>query len=316
MNAHPSIFPVAMATVAVLAVAACQDVDSPDGSDTRMEEQDSADVRIVENARPADGSRLGWRIGTEPAVTIGKLEGEEPYMLFVAMDATRLSDGRIVVVNAGTHELRVFDGAGIHMDTWGGRGDGPGEFRAPIGQVAHLPGDSVVVWSPQQPFLTVFDPTGSVVRRVQVLKRQPELRGDAILPTAVLARWLDSGRCPPGLVKRRHRGGRTQGCGGRIQEFPGHAPRAGTTFRFREPDNLRRDLRAVAGKGTLGRLDHRQPDQSLRDQGVRAGRLAGSDCPPGSRDACADRGARRGIHRAKGLPARRRGSPGEQAQGL
>ena len=186
MNAHPSIFPVAMATVAVLAVAACQDVDSPDGSDTRMEEQDSADVRIVENARPADGSRLGWRIGGEPAVTIGKLEGEEPYMLFVATDATRLSDGRIVVVNAGTHELRVFDGAGIHMDTWGGRGDGPGEFRAPIGQVAHLPGDSVVVWSPQQPFLTVFDPTGSVRRRVLVLKRQPELRGDAILPTAVL----------------------------------------------------------------------------------------------------------------------------------
>ncbi len=174
----------AVATVAVLAVAACQDVESPDGSDTRM--QDSTGVPIVMNARPADGSRLGWRIGSEPVVSIGKLEGEDAYMLFVATDATRLSDGRIVVVNAGSHELRVFDGAGIHLDTWGGEGEGPGEFRAPVRQIAHLPGDSVIVWNPQLPSMTVFDPTGNIERRVQVRKRQPDLPGDAIVPLAVL----------------------------------------------------------------------------------------------------------------------------------
>lgn len=185
MNAQLSTFTVTAVTAAVLVLAACQDVDSPDGFDTRMREEDSAGAQIVENARPADGSRLGWRIGPEPAVSIGKLEGDEAYMLFVAADATRLSDGRIVVVNVGS-ELRVFDRAGIHLDTWGGRGDGPGEFGTPISQIAHLPGDSVIVWNPRYPFLTVFDPTGTAERHVQVLKRQPDRPGDAIFPVAVL----------------------------------------------------------------------------------------------------------------------------------
>ena len=76
--------------------------------------------------------------------------------------------------------------AGIHLDTWGGVGEGPGEFRAPIRQIAHLPGDSVIVWNPQHPSMTVFDPSGNVERRVQVQKRQPDLPGDAIFPLAVL----------------------------------------------------------------------------------------------------------------------------------
>ena len=37
------------------------------------------------------------------------LEGAEPYMLYLAWDATRLRDGRIVIANVGTDELRVFD---------------------------------------------------------------------------------------------------------------------------------------------------------------------------------------------------------------
>lgn len=66
------------------------------------QQRDSAGIRIVENARPEDGSRLGWRIGPRPAVSIGKVTGEEPYLLTGASDATRLSDGRIVVVRTRT----------------------------------------------------------------------------------------------------------------------------------------------------------------------------------------------------------------------
>ncbi len=36
------------------------------------QQRDSAGIRIVENARPEDGSRLGWRIGPRPAVSIGR----------------------------------------------------------------------------------------------------------------------------------------------------------------------------------------------------------------------------------------------------
>ena len=183
------ILPLAMAALAVLPALACEDVDSADGSDvrdgsdTRM--QDSADVLIVENPRPPDGSRLGWRVGPEMAVSIGEREGEDPYLLYGATDATRLSDGRIVVVNFNAFELRVFDDAGTHVDTWGGHGEGPNEFEGPIRNIARLPGDTVMVWDSRLPTVSVVDPTGEVARRFRVQK-QTELRGDAMRPVAVL----------------------------------------------------------------------------------------------------------------------------------
>ena len=51
-------------------------------------------------------------------------------MLHYARDATKLSDGRIVVANGGSDELRIFDRSGTHVGTWGGQGEGPGEFTA------------------------------------------------------------------------------------------------------------------------------------------------------------------------------------------
>ncbi|MCY4574961.1 MAG: hypothetical protein OXF01_19480, partial [Gemmatimonadetes bacterium] len=107
---------------------ACQPGDSP-VRQPGTEVQDSAGIRIIENPRPAEGSRLGWRVGPEPAVTIGAAEGEEPYLLQHAIGATRLSDGRIVVADYGSMELRIFDGAsGTHLTTLGGVGEGPGEY--------------------------------------------------------------------------------------------------------------------------------------------------------------------------------------------
>lgn len=183
MNVQLTFFRAALAAVAVSVLVACRDVDSPGVLVTRT--QNSTEVPIVENARPVDGSRLGWRIGPRPVVSIGKQYGDEAYLLFYATDATRLSDGRLVVLNYSSAELRVFDGEGIHMDTWGGRGDGPGEFSIPVSQIARLPGDSVIVWNPQFPSMSVFDPTGNPERKVQVLQgREP--RADPILPVAVL----------------------------------------------------------------------------------------------------------------------------------
>lgn len=46
----------------------------------RFTVRDSAGVEIVDNERPPDGSRLGWRIGPAPSVSIGRVEGEDPYL--------------------------------------------------------------------------------------------------------------------------------------------------------------------------------------------------------------------------------------------
>ena len=125
--------------------------------------RDSAEIRITENARPADDSRLPWRIGPEPVVSIGETVGEEAYLLHQANDATVLSDGRIVIANAGSNELRVFDAAGAHLATWGGEGEGPGEFTGLSG-VEPWPGDSVVGWNASSWAISVFDSEGAFGR--------------------------------------------------------------------------------------------------------------------------------------------------------
>ena len=148
-------------TVFALATAACGDQGVT--VDLASEARDSAGVSIVENARPSDGSRLGWRVDPVPSLSIGAIEGEEPYLLDQVRDALTLPDGRIVVANRGSHELRVFDALGIHVDTWGRRGEGPGEFNSLL-EVAYWPGDSLIAWYSQDRSLSVFDSHGNFGR--------------------------------------------------------------------------------------------------------------------------------------------------------
>ncbi len=153
-----------LAALVVPAIVACKPDAEPAGApDAQL--RDSAGVRIVENARPPDGSRLDWRIGSEPAVSIGALEGEDPYMLFAVRDATVLSDGRIVVV--GANELRVFDPLGNYLETWGGEGEGPGEFTD-LYQADPWLGDSLVAGDFRHETLTVFDSDGNFGRIVRL----------------------------------------------------------------------------------------------------------------------------------------------------
>ncbi|MDE2678697.1 MAG: hypothetical protein OXI76_12430 [Gemmatimonadota bacterium] len=107
--------------------------------------RDSAGIRIIENGRPPDESRLPWRIGAEPSVSIGEVDGREPYVLHKADDALMLPDRRVVIANTGTNEIRLYDAGGTHQTTWGGTGQGPGEFQELAG-VARWPGDSILAW--------------------------------------------------------------------------------------------------------------------------------------------------------------------------
>lgn len=149
---------------AVFTVLACQPGDTPPG-DTGPQVRDSAGIRIIENAPPPDGSRLPWRISAEPAVTIGRIEGDEPYLLDTADDALRLADGRIVVLLYGTRELRVFGVDGTHLATWGGEGDGPGEFRSLVA-IEHWRGDSIAAWYGPRRGISVFDENGNFGRNI------------------------------------------------------------------------------------------------------------------------------------------------------
>lgn len=142
-----------------LATLSCQAEDSQAGA-LAAQVRDSAGIRIIENPRPPDGSRLGWRIGPEPEVSIGERDDEEPYLLFRVTHAMRLPDGRIVVANRSTNELRFFDALGTHLSTRGGSGEGPGEFEN-LQSVQPWPGDSIAVWYASRAALSIFDSEGN-----------------------------------------------------------------------------------------------------------------------------------------------------------
>ena len=131
--------------------------------------QDTTDVAVIENERPPPDSRLHWRISAEPSLSIGSVAGGGPDQLYWVMDATRLPDGRIVIANAGSSELRVFHPDGSHAGTWGGRGEGPGEFssEAPT-VVARWPGDSIAAPNRWAGRLSIFDQHGNHGRDVHL----------------------------------------------------------------------------------------------------------------------------------------------------
>ena len=87
------------------------------------------------------------------------------YDLFQASHLRTLSDGRIVVLNAGASEVLVFSSSGGLEARFGGAGGGPGEFSQPPIFLTTLPGDSILVTDRNLPSRgTVFTDAGSVAR--------------------------------------------------------------------------------------------------------------------------------------------------------
>ena len=188
--------PSTIATGAVLAAVGAAGVSAAVAHPTRFPSTGSNRARIIENARPPDGSRLDWRIGPRPIVSIGGNDGEDAALFTDATDATILRDGRIVVADRGTSELRVFDSSGIHLATWGGQGWGLGQFTD-LYQVEPFRGDSIVAWSRGNGRLTVLDSQGSFGRVLRLYRDAAHLRFQRYLlepinrdPPAIFGRSL------------------------------------------------------------------------------------------------------------------------------
>ena len=56
-----------------------------------------------------------YRVSDEPQLQIGSASDGES-ALYRVTAAVRLRDGRIVVANSGTRELKFFDSGGVHLD--------------------------------------------------------------------------------------------------------------------------------------------------------------------------------------------------------
>jgi hypothetical protein len=163
--------PIAVLTAVV---AACGG-NGPDRD--RFTTRDSAGVTIVESMEGLWGEGEGWRLSDRPMVTIGAEEGPDEYSLYQVGAALRLPDGRIVIHNNGSDELRYYDSSGTHLRSVGRDGFGPGEFKNVNG--VWLIQDSLVLNDWGQDRVSVFSADGEYGRTF-MLYREPGPQPTAI----------------------------------------------------------------------------------------------------------------------------------------
>lgn len=124
--------------------------------------RDSAGVQIVENTGYGWPDGRGWRLSDEPSLDIGVTEGDSNYQLFQVVGAQRLRDGRLVVANSGTNELRFYDRSGVYLSSSGRRGGGPGEFQG-LNWLSVAADDSLLAYDWPNRRISVFDADGRFV---------------------------------------------------------------------------------------------------------------------------------------------------------
>ncbi len=108
-----------------------------------------------------------WAISPYPSVVFSGDEGAEgdaPPLTY-ALDATRLSDGRVVIANGGTNNLLFYSAHGDFLKKVGREGEGPGEFsRFSPTKVWRLAGDTLAAWAHSRSMVVYFDSAGDHLR--------------------------------------------------------------------------------------------------------------------------------------------------------
>ena len=132
---------------------------------SRTAVRDSAGVTIVENFGQLRPDAHGWAVAPEPILSIGSLEGEWTDQLYGVREALRLPDGRIVIANAGTEEIRIYGPDGSFLNVFGGDGEGPGEFQD-LSLVGILPGDTLVAVGQRDHRISLVHPDDGFIRAI------------------------------------------------------------------------------------------------------------------------------------------------------
>lgn len=144
------------------ALAAC---GRPSDAGSTFTAQDSAGIEIVTSFEPAWTDADAWRLSDGPVLEIGRVEGDEAYLLYNVVDVTRLDDGGVVVANGGDETIRRYDARGRFLWKAGREGEGPGEF-AQIWHIGSVDDGILVTQSREFWPSAVFDLDGRYVRTI------------------------------------------------------------------------------------------------------------------------------------------------------
>ncbi len=120
-------------------------------------------------------------ISEEPTLVVGDNEHDDNQWFSTIRGAGRLSDGSIVVADRLAAELRIYDLEGRHLRSMGRSGEGPGEFRNPLGLWV-TSGDTLWAGDYRPWRYNVFTAEGELVRQVNLKPTYPNSsRGGGIL---------------------------------------------------------------------------------------------------------------------------------------
>jgi len=124
--------------------------------------RDSAGVTIAESAEALWADDEAWSLASEPSLVIGGDPADTTQLLHRIRGVERLSDGTLVIANAGVPELLAYDAAGRRLWTVRG-GEGPGEVSGSF-RVSTCGRDTVAAI--QIGRVGLFAPDGTPIRTI------------------------------------------------------------------------------------------------------------------------------------------------------
>lgn len=161
----------ALGFVLVAALGACR--DSARSIDAVVTSDSSGIALVSNNLTRRDAA---CTVDPAPTLSIGTDDGEDEAVLHRVFGATRLTDGTVVLVNGGSHQIRFYGQDGKLLRSAGREGRGPGEFSDAF-YIHWLPGDTLYVGD-YRPFqFLVFGPDGKWVRTVRPTPLYPNSPG-------------------------------------------------------------------------------------------------------------------------------------------
>lgn len=144
----------------LLGVFGCSDAPANESGWAVTVDTLAGGVVHVVNSPPAEGIAPRWEI--VPTVEIGTMSGSGPALFGQVKGVAPLPDGRIAVLDAQAQEVRIFAADGQHLRTFGGEGEGPGEFTGANGILVGTDG-LIRVNDPRNARITLIHPESGYV---------------------------------------------------------------------------------------------------------------------------------------------------------
>jgi hypothetical protein len=178
--------------VAVALVAACS---ATGDRAVPVTVRDSAGVEVTEFTRALREGLPRWSLVLES--DLGSDEAAEEEQFFRVTDVRRDRRGRLAVLNAGTGQVRFFNSNGEFDRVLGRKGNGPGEFQAPL-RIEALDEDTIVVFDADLRRLSLIGPEGGVGRTITLPGELNYVRLVGILPNGDFVLSSEAIQAPAG----------------------------------------------------------------------------------------------------------------------